>query len=80
MSDEATKSMNVDLSKQISSDLSVVKEDEFLTKVFSELLDDFLPLKQTQQSRAEAEETSSNRVQGIPNPTPSGTHQWFINK
>ena len=71
MSDEATKTLSVDLVKVIGDDLNTPNEDELLKKAFVELLDDFLPLAPASQSQSSRPESSDPRVQGIPNPTPS---------
>ena len=69
MSDEATKTLNVDLSKEINDDLNIANEDELLSKAFVELLDEFLPLSTPSQFQSSSD---NPRVQqGIPNPTPS---------
>jgi len=60
MSDEATKNMNVDLSKDIV-------EDNVIATAFKELLDEFLP-SQKQQPQQNVRPDSNK---GIPNPTPS---------
>ena len=55
MSDEATKNMNVDLSKDIN-------EDNVIATAFKELLDEFLPLQKQQPEQIVRPDSSRGKI------------------